>query len=122
MAILGRVYLLVAFFLTLIKSLICDFFLFIDFFLQKAIFLCVIYYCSKDMECIFCKIISGEISSVKVWENDQFVAILDVFPACKGQMLVIPKHHYDSDIFLMDNEIYSGLMLASKEVVELMKK
>lgn len=74
------------------------------------------------MDCIFCKIVAGEIPSVKIWENDDFMAILDAFPACKGQMLVLPKRHFDSDIFLMDDDIYSQLMLASKGVVKLMKK
>jgi len=74
------------------------------------------------MDCIFCKIVAGEIPSVKVWEDDHFLAILDAFPACKGQMLVFPKRHYDSDIFLIDDEIYTSLLLASKKVVGLMKK
>jgi histidine triad (HIT) family protein len=74
------------------------------------------------MDCLFCKIIAGEIPSVKVRENNEFVAILDAFPACKGQMLVIPKRHYDSDIFLMEDEVYISLLLASKEIVALMKK
>lgn len=51
-----------------------------------------------------------------------FLALLDAFPACKGQALVVPKDHYDSDIFLMDTEMYSKLMIASKTVAELMKK
>jgi diadenosine tetraphosphate (Ap4A) HIT family hydrolase len=37
-------------------------------------------------------------------------------------MLVIPKRHFDSDIFLMDDEIYTALFLATKKVVALMKK
>ena len=74
------------------------------------------------MDCLFCKIIAGEIPSVKIWENDQFVALLDAFPACKGQTLVLPKHHYDSDIFLMENDMYVYLMLASKNVVSLLKQ
>jgi histidine triad (HIT) family protein len=33
-------------------------------------------------ECVFCKIIAGEIPAVKIWENDSFIAFLDAFPAC----------------------------------------
>lgn len=73
-------------------------------------------------DCIFCKIVAGEIPSVKIWENDQFIAILDAFPACKGQTLVLPKEHHDSDIFLMDDDMYTALMLATKAVVALLKK
>jgi histidine triad (HIT) family protein len=74
------------------------------------------------MDCIFCKIIAGELPSIKIWENDQFIALLDAFPACKGQTLVLPKKHYDSDIFIMDSTIYTALMLATQEVVALLKK
>ena len=74
------------------------------------------------MECLFCKILAGEIPSVKFWEDDQFIAVLDAFPACKGQTLVLPKHHYDSDIFIMDDVLYTSLLLASKQVVDLLKQ
>lgn len=73
-------------------------------------------------ECIFCKIIAGEIPAVKIWENDSFIAFLDAFPACPWQTLVVPKMHYDSDIFVMDTDIYTSLMLAIKDVVALLKK
>lgn len=73
-------------------------------------------------DCIFCKIIAGEIPSVKIWENDHFIALLDAFPACKGQTLVIPKQHYDSDIFVMNAAVYTALMLTTKEVAALLKK
>ena len=72
--------------------------------------------------CLFCDIVAGVIPSVKIWENNQFIAILDAFPTCKGQMLVFPKRHFDSDIFVMDDDVYVSLMLATKEVVALMKR
>lgn len=71
---------------------------------------------------IFEKIVAGEIPSTKIRENDEFLAILDVFPNCKWQTLVIPKQRYDSDISLMPDEVYSRYMLAVKEVVVLLKK
>ncbi len=43
--------------------------------------------------CIFCKIINGEIPSFTVYEDDDFKAILDLSPATKGHTLVIPKEH-----------------------------
>jgi len=76
--------------------------------------------CMSD--CIFCKIIAGEIPSIKIWEDKNFIAIFDAFPACQWQTLVLPKQHYDSDIFLMDDDTYTALMLAAKEVTELLKK
>ncbi|PJA47864.1 MAG: diadenosine tetraphosphate hydrolase [candidate division SR1 bacterium CG_4_9_14_3_um_filter_40_9] len=74
------------------------------------------------MDCIFCKIIAGQIPSAKIRENDEFVAILDAFPACKGQALVMTKAHIGSDVFVMPNDQYSRFLLAVKEVVALLRK
>ncbi len=43
--------------------------------------------------CIFCKIIKGEIPSKKVYEDDDFLGVLDVNPGTKGHVLVLPKKH-----------------------------
>lgn len=44
--------------------------------------------------CIFCKIVEGEIPSKKVLEDDDFLAILDINPALPGHTLILPKNHY----------------------------
>lgn len=44
--------------------------------------------------CIFCKVINGELPSYKVYEDDLFIGILDIFPHRKGHTLLIPKKHY----------------------------
>lgn len=72
--------------------------------------------------CIFCKIIKEEIPSVKFWEDDEFFAVLDVFPNTKGMTLVIPKKHFDSDTFSMPDVDYTKLMLATKKVSDILKK
>jgi len=46
--------------------------------------------------CIFCKIVSGEIPSNKVLENEEFIAFHDINPAAPIHVLVIPKEHIDS--------------------------
>ncbi len=46
------------------------------------------------MDCIFCKIIAGEIPAYKVYEDDKFFAPLDIKPLNPGHTLVIPKKHY----------------------------
>jgi len=46
------------------------------------------------MDCIFCKIISGQIPSRKVYETQSSLAFLDAFPLTIGHVLVIPKTHY----------------------------
>jgi len=74
------------------------------------------------MYCIFCKIVSGEIDSAKIWEDDEFLAILDGNPNTKGMTLVLTKSHFDSYAFNMPEEIYQKFMLASKKVAELLEK
>ena len=73
-------------------------------------------------DCIFCKIVKGEIESAKIWEDKEFLAILDIMPNTKGMTLVITKKHYDSYAFDMPNRIYSRLMLASKKVAKILEK
>lgn len=68
------------------------------------------------MDCVFCKIISGEIPGQKVWEDDKYAAFLDLFPYRLGQTIVMPKKHRPSYAFgLADNDL-AGLTLAAKTV------
>ena len=46
------------------------------------------------MDCIFCKIIKGEIPCAKVFENEYVIAFLDIAPLSEGHTLIIPKEHY----------------------------
>ncbi len=73
-------------------------------------------------ECIFCKIISGEIPSIKVWEDEKHLAILDINPNTEGMTLVMTKKHFDSDATDMPEKEYIGLMLAVKKVAKLLEK
>ena len=73
-------------------------------------------------DCIFCKIANNESPCFKIWENDEFMAFLDIMPNVKGQTLLIPKKHYDSDLFLIDDEkFYGKFMYAAKEVIDMLK-
>lgn len=47
-----------------------------------------------DKDCLFCKIIAGEIPADKVFEDEDFVAIIDIKPVNLGHVLLIPKRHY----------------------------
>ena len=44
-------------------------------------------------DCIFCKIVAGELPSTRIHEDDRAIAILDIFPATRGHALVIPRRH-----------------------------
>lgn len=46
-------------------------------------------------ECIFCKIVKGEIPCDKIWEDENFLAFLDINPNAEGHTLVIPKEHFE---------------------------
>ena len=46
-------------------------------------------------DCVFCRIVRGEIPSVKLYEDSEVVAFMDISPIVKGHALVIPKAHYD---------------------------
>jgi|SRR3989344_4258651 len=47
-----------------------------------------------EQKCIFCKIATGEIPSTKVYEDENFLAFLDIHPIGPGHTQVIPKKHY----------------------------
>ena len=53
--------------------------------------------------CIFCKIVKGEIPSATIFEDDSFKVILDVSPANRGHALIITKDHFDN-IFQIDEK------------------
>ena len=72
--------------------------------------------------CIFCKIIKGDLPSVKIWEDDEFLAILDIRPNTKGMTLVLPKQHFDSYVFDMPEDIYNKFLLATKKVGKILEK
>lgn len=72
--------------------------------------------------CIFCKIANEEIPSAKIWEDKDFVAILDVNPNVKGMSLIIPKKHFDSYVFDMKDKDYKKIMLAAKKIAKLLDK
>jgi diadenosine tetraphosphate (Ap4A) HIT family hydrolase len=74
-------------------------------------------------DCIFCSIAEGKSPAFKIREDEEFLAFFDIFPSTKGQTLVIPKKHYASDLFLIeDGAFYQRYFLATKQVVDLLKK
>ena len=66
---------------------------------------------------IFEKIISGEIPSYKIAEDDKYIAFLDAFPLKEGHTLVVPKEPVDY-IFDLDDTSLSGLHIFSKKVAK----
>ncbi len=64
----------------------------------------------------------GEIASVKIWEDKEHLAILDVNPNTEGMTLIIPKKHFHSDATDMPEKEYIDLMLAAKKLVKILEK
>ncbi len=70
-------------------------------------------------DCVFCKIIEGEIPSYKVYEDENMIAILDANPVSKGHTLVIPKKHVETIHEAEDMEyLHEGLFKVSNAVQE----
>jgi diadenosine tetraphosphate (Ap4A) HIT family hydrolase len=70
-------------------------------------------------DCIFCKIVSGEAPSHKIWEDENHLAFLSIFPNTEGFSVVIPKAHHASYAFDLPDDDLTGLVLASRKVGKL---
>ena len=70
---------------------------------------------SRDPDCIFCKIIEGEIPSFKVHEDDRTMAFMDINPVSAGHVLVIPKFH-TPDVFQAPAEWLAATIQATQAV------
>lgn len=74
-----------------------------------------------EKDCIFCKIIKGEIPCHKVFENDKVLAFLDINPIHDGHTLAIPKKHYP-DLPHMEKEDLHALIEAVQKLLPVIKK
>lgn len=72
-------------------------------------------------DCLFCKIMKGEIPCAKLYEDKDTFAFLDIAPVNKGHALVVPKKHYSDLLDLPDKEIAS-LFRAAKKVSDAVMK
>ena len=72
------------------------------------------------MSTVFSKIISGEIQSHKIAENENYLSFLDINPLAEGHALVIPKKETDNIFDMTDNDL-SGLILFAKKVAKAIK-
>ena len=75
----------------------------------------------KDENCIFCKILAGEIPSTAVYEDDDFKAILDVNPAARGHVIILPKNHA-ANIYELPDEDASKIMIVAKKIATAIEK
>ena len=73
------------------------------------------------MDCIFCKIVAGEIPSSKIYEDEKILGFLDINPAKKGHCLVLPKEHYEN-IFDVSDDVLSETVAVVKKVALAVQK
>lgn len=73
------------------------------------------------MECIFCKIVKGESPAVKLYEDDDILAFLDIRPLNHGHALVIPKTHY-VDFLTVPDDIMQNFFTVIRDVSSAVKQ
>ncbi len=72
-------------------------------------------------DCIFCKIVNGEIPCHKVWEDEKFLAFLDIDQKVKGHALVVPKKHFEN-ILDFDESLASAFFDCIKKTYSILQK
>ena len=65
-------------------------------------------------DCIFCKIIAGEIPSVKVYEDADVLAFMDIAPAAHGHVLIVPKVHFPNLLEASDEAVAKTMAVAKR--------
>lgn len=76
---------------------------------------------STDADCIFCKIIAGDIPSFKIFENEDSFAFMDINPANQGHALVIPKEHA-ADVHAVSDAAITATVVTAKKVAAAIDK
>ena len=70
---------------------------------------------SRDPDCVFCKIVAGDIPSFTLFEDDATLAFMDINPANEGHALVIPKEHA-VDLYEISDETLTRTIVTAKRV------
>ena len=69
---------------------------------------------ASDPNCIFCKIVAGEIPSFKLYEDDETLAFMDINPVHDGHCLVIPKAHSPNVFEIASDDFAAAARIAAK--------
>lgn len=69
----------------------------------------------QKAQCVFCRIVNGQIDSNIVYEDETIIAFLDIFPASIGHVIVIPKEHYQLMAY-MPKDVLTHLFRESKKI------
>jgi histidine triad (HIT) family protein len=71
----------------------------------------------RDPDCLFCKIVAGELPSQRIDENERTVAFMDISPATRGHALVVPRNHA-TDLLEADPEDVAAVAVAAQRLAE----
>jgi histidine triad (HIT) family protein len=72
-------------------------------------------------DCIFCRIVAGQVPAHRVYENDAVVAFLDISPVNKGHVLVVPRSHH-SDLLETPDDVAAELVVKTKKIAAAVMK
>lgn len=72
------------------------------------------------MDCLFCKIINGDIPASKVYEDDKVLVFLDINPNTNGHMLIVPKEHVVT-VDDINEDLAKHILKVEKEMYSLLK-
>ena len=70
---------------------------------------------AADPDCLFCKIVAGDLPATRVDEDERTVAFMDINPATRGHLLVVPREHSE-DLFEIDAEDLSACAVAAQRL------
>jgi len=75
----------------------------------------------NDQNCLFCKIVKGEVPCDKIYEDEKFLAFLDIKPVEDGHLLIIPKNHF---VWMQDadDETIKDIFVLAKKIMLALKK
>lgn len=73
------------------------------------------------MDCLFCKIVAGEVPAERVYEDAHTLAFLDITPVNPGHTLVVPKKHA-ADVFEIEEEEWKAVMHTARTVAHMLEK
>ena len=72
---------------------------------------------AADPDCLFCKIAAGDVPATRVYEDERTIAFMDINPATRGHLLVIPREHA-ADVHAIDPEDLQAVVLAGKALAQ----
>ena len=75
----------------------------------------------SDPDCLFCKIVAGDIPSTQVFEDERTIAFMDINPGTRGHLLVIPRAH-STDLLEIDAEDLGACALTAQRMAQRVKE